>query len=221
MVVNWDPLPKAKSGYEREFAELFHKLATATVARRPGLLEWFANVSEPAYAVLGAPRVGYDEAADDWLRKRLAKRAPYAQQEPQRRATEIEAMIADARGTHVLQLLPPCDGFPVYSNYLHNDALERYSFNAQLILEERGLLGDELWQRAQTPQLPDAHSEFAERLHEIAQRFALDNELGGDVETIREPVFAAGSTARRGHVLFAAAKWCTYWSFRGHGLMPL
>lgn len=212
MALDWEPLPKPKPGQEREFEDLFHKLEGATGARRERLLSWFSEASEPAYVALGAPRVGFDEAADEWLVKRTEK---------QKRMPELDALRKELRGYYVMELLPPCDGFPVYSNYLTSDTLERYAFNAELVLAERALIGDEMWRLAQSAVLAEGLARFAERLHETAQRYAMENELPAHVETIREPVFPEGSKERRAHVLFAAAKWCTYWSFRGHGLMPV
>ncbi len=212
MGLDWEPLPIPKKGQEKEFEDLFHKLAAARGSRRDRLLEWFANASTPAYSVIGAPRVGYDEAADEWLVKRVEK---------QQRMEELEEIKREMRGYCVLALLPPCDGFPVYSNYVASDSLERYAFNAELVIAEHAIIGDELWERAHSAMLPGALAEFAEKLHEVAQRFVLEHGLPSHVETIREPVFPEGSRERSGHVLFAAAKWATYWSYRGHGLMPV
>ena len=212
MALSWEPLPKPKPGQERELEDLFHKLEGATGARRDRLLAWFSDVSEPAYLGLGAPRVGFDAAADEWLVKRTEK---------QKRMPELDALKKELHGYNVIQLLPPCDGFPVYSNYLTSDTLERYAFNAQLVLGERELIGDEMFGLAQSAMLAEGLARFAERLHEVAQRYVLETELPAHVETIREPVFPEGSKERRAHVLFAAAKWSTYWSFRGHGLMPV
>jgi hypothetical protein len=69
--------------------------------------------------------------------------------------------------------------------------------------------------------MPATLAAYAERLHEAAQRFSVENDLPGHVETIREPMFRAGTPAGRCHLVFAAAKWATFWSHRGHGLMPL
>lgn len=212
MALDWEPLPKPKPGQEREFEDLFHKLEGARGQRRDRLLEWFANVSDPAFTLIGAPRVGYDESADEWLVTRVEK---------QQRTAELEEIQREMRGYCVLALLPPCDGFPVYSNYITSDSLERYAFNAELVIAERELIGDALWERAHTAMLPDGLAEFAEKLHEAAQRFVIEQGLPSHVETIREPVFPEGSQERRGHVLFAAAKWATYWSYRGHGMMPV
>lgn len=212
VALSWEPLPKPTLGQEREFEDLFHKLEDATGARAERLLGWLADVSEPAYRALGAPRVGFDAAADEWLVKRTEKR---------KRMHELDALRVELHGYSVIELLPPCDGFPVYSNYLTSDTLERYAFNAELVLGERELIGDDMWRLAQGAMLAEGLARFAERLHEVAQRYVLENELPAHVETIREPVFPEGTKERRAHVLFAAAKWSTYWSFRGHGLMPV
>jgi hypothetical protein len=209
MALDWEPLATPKRGYEREYVELFHALVQATGARRERVVRWFENVTDPPFATLGAPRIGYDEAADDWLRMRLEKSG---------RLGELARLQTEMHGDHVLELLPPSDGFPVYSNHLVSEYLDRYSFHAELLADVREVLGDELWQRAHEMMLVDDHRRFAEALLDAAIRFADQHKLPSQVETIREPVFAEGTVERSGHVLFAAAKWCWYWSERGHGL---
>jgi len=208
----WEPFPRPRPGHEHEFDELFSKLEMTTGDRRHRLLEWFAPVSEPAYSLLGAPRVGYDDAADEWLAARAQK---------QRRTEPLEVLRREMHGFYVLALLPPCDGFPVYSTYLTTEGLERYAFDAERLLAERAVLGDELCRVAGFEMSAETLAAYAERLHEAAQRFAVEHDLPGNVETIREPVFPAGTPAGRGHLLFAAAKWATFWSHRGHGLLPI
>jgi hypothetical protein len=209
MALDWEPLLTPKRGYEQEFVDLFNKLVIASGARRAQLLEWLGNISVPVFETLGAPRVGFDEAADAWLRERAAKSD---------RLAELDEIKAEMHGYAVLDLMPPCDGFPVYSHYKTKDELERYSFNAELLAGVSEALGDELVRRAHTMMLPKAHREFADRLGEVATRFAAEHGLPEHVATIREPVFPEGSQERHGHILFAAAKWCAYWSGRGHGL---
>ena len=112
MDLEWEPLATPKRGYEHEFQDLLARLAHTTGPKRMQLLDWLANVSIPTFTTIGAPRVGFDAEADEWLRARVEK---------SNRLGELEQMA----------------------------------------------------------------------------------------------VFPAGSTERNGHVLFAAAKWCTYWSLRG------
>jgi hypothetical protein len=209
MPLDWEPLPTPRRGYEKEFLDLFHELGTATGAKRERVMKWFANVAVPAYETLGAPRVGFDAEADDWLHDRLVKSG---------RDGELDQIRVEMHGYNVLELMPPCDGFPVYSNHKADERLDRYSFHAELLAGVADALGTELCERAHTMMLPDAHEEFAVRLHEVAAAFSAEHELPDHVATIREPVYPEGSVERRGHLLFAAAKWCTFWSLRGHGL---
>jgi hypothetical protein len=209
MALDWEPLATAKPGYEREFESLFKKLLTAKPSMRAQVMEWMATVSSPPYATIGAPRVGFDAEADEWLRDQLEKAD---------RLGELEKKRVEMRGYNVLELMPPCDGFPVYSNHVNSEELDRYSFHAELLADVKDELGAELCELAYTMMLPQQHKEFAAALFDVAHKFAADHALPRHVATVREPVYPKGTQERRGHVLFAAAKWCTYWAMRGHGL---
>jgi hypothetical protein len=207
--LEWEPLATPVRGYEDEFERLFHKLAGTTGARRAQILEWFAKVAEPPFATIGAPRVGFDDSANEWLRARLEK---------SNRLDELDAIRTEMRGYNVLELMPPCEGFPVYSNHIIDDNLDRYSFHAELLADESEELGTELFEQMYTMMLPIEHRDFGEKLLFVASRFAADNRLAESVELVREPIFPEGTIERRGHILFAAAKWSLYWSQRGYGL---
>ncbi len=210
--LDWEPLAIPRRGHEREFVDLFHKLAHAPAHRRPQLEEWFANVAEPPFATLGAPRIGHDPETEAWLLARVTR---------SNRLAELDQIRTEMHGYHVLELLPPCDGFPVYSRCKDVDFLERYAFNAELLLDLSDVLGTELFDAAFESMLADKHAAYASALTDVANQFWLDHGLPDHVATIREPVFPEGSLERKGHILYAAAKWCTYWSERGHGLVAI
>ena len=209
MGLEWEPLPTPKRGFEREFEALFHKLAAATGSKREQVVSWFNEVAVPPFETIGAPRVGTDEEANAWLRARLEK---------SNRLAELEQIKIEMHGYCVLELMPPCDGFPVYSSHKIADHLDRYSFHAERLAGLEDVLGSELWKQAYTMMLPAAHCDFAERLLVAADRFVTESGLPAHVASIREPVFPEGTPESRGHILYAAAKWSTYWSKRGHGL---
>jgi hypothetical protein len=209
MGLEWEPLSTPKRGYEREFVNLLRKLATAPPSRREQISAWILEVADPPFATIGAPRVGFDPAADAWLVERVTK---------SNRLPELEQIRVEMRGYNVLELMPVSDGFSVYSNFKQFEHLERYSFNAELLVTYADVLGTELFDRLYTSMLAEAHAEFASRMTDVATKFWLDNNLPDHVATIREPVFPEGSLERKGHILYAAAKWCTYWSQRGYGL---
>jgi hypothetical protein len=209
MGLEWEPLATPKRGYEDEYADILKKLGSATGNRRKQLLEWLANASIPAWSTIGAPRVGFDAEADEWLRARVEK---------SNRLEELETIQREMRGEPVLELMPPCDGFPVYSNHKVDESLDRYSFHADLLSNVKDAMGARLVEKAHTMMLAPDHEIFAGELHLLATKFAEEHGLPPHVATIREPVFPEGSKERNGHVLFAAAKWCTYWALRGYGL---
>jgi len=209
MALDWEPLPRPKRGYEREYVDLFHKLVRAEGRSRDQVMGWFLDITEPSFATIGAPRIGHDEAADEWLRTRLEKSG---------RLAELPQLQAEMDGDHVLEIMPPCDGFPVYSRHRDVEHLDRYSFHAELL---RGIVADDLWQRAHQMMLVEDHHAYAEQLLDAAMTFSYEHKLPSHVETIREPVFPEDTAERSGHILFAAAKWCWYWSERGYGLAAL
>lgn len=208
MGLHWEPLMTALPGHEAEFVDLFAKLVIAKGARREQLTSWLEKVGEPPFRTIGAPRVGYDAVANEWLRVRLEKSD---------RAGELAQMLIDMHGYTVLELMPPSEGFPVYSNHISSDALDRYAFHVQLLLDV-DVLDPVMRERAQTLMLPAAHAAFAVDLLAVAKTYAATHALQDSVATLREPVFAEGSKDRAGHLAFSAAKWCAYWSGRGYGL---
>ena len=196
MGLHWEPLMTALPGHEAEFEDLFAKLVTTRGARRDQLTGWLEKVGEPPFKTIGAPRVGYDAAANEWLRARLEKSD---------RLGELEQMKIDMHGYTVLELMPPSEGFPVYSNHINSDALDRYAFHVQLLLDT-DVLDPSMRARAQTLMLPAEHAAFAADLLAVAKKYAADHALQETVATIREPVFPEGSKDRAGHIAFSAAK---------------
>ena len=100
LIVEGSPKP----GHEHEWRQLLErsfadeKLSKAQVAR-------FQEISIPGYARIGAPRVGYDNAANQWiLEARNAKTHK-----------EVAAALQEFEGYYVVRLVE-CDGVPRYSH---------------------------------------------------------------------------------------------------------
>ena len=68
----------------------------------------FQEITEPPYTQIDAPRVGYDEEADQWLLERLTKA---------NQRDDFEAVREKMHGHYVSELSPDSDGFPMYSNW--------------------------------------------------------------------------------------------------------
>jgi hypothetical protein len=202
MGLEWEPLPRPNPEHAEEFASL---LARLQETGDQSLLDQINKISTPVFATLGAPRIGYDDAADEWLRTKVGDDEHYD-------------MLMKMQGFPVLELLPPCDGFPVFTIYSWTD-LDRYSLRGPFldaIRDDLGPLYDEGTRYQTSAQLED----YGERLTACARRFARKHRIM-EIELVRElPDAEAGSVQSRAHIMFAAARWCLYWSRRGHGLAP-
>jgi hypothetical protein len=228
MGLDWNPMAKPRAGFEEEFHTIFHELqGTAVPQKRMGWArifnprrlteseekerrKRFQEISDPPYALLGAPRVGYDEAADGWLLDKLERAG---------KRKDYEKARTEMHGYYVLDLLPGCDGFPSYSNYGAYEGLDRYSFRGSFLKEVEDVLGPELTAQAYQAMLPDDLIQYGRKLLEAVRAFA---RVHGVEHVEREPPadFDEGSAATRADIIFSAAKWCLFWAERGHGLEP-
>jgi hypothetical protein len=208
MGLDWNPLPCPRPGHETEFTRLFEESLRVSGAERDALIKQFQAISQPAFELLGAPRVGIDTAADEWLRNRLAAKG---------QAEKFEDTRRSMHGYYALALLPPCDGFPWYTNYGTYEGLDRYSFRAQFLTLAEDVIGSTLLERAYAPMLAASLLRYGTELSTAALRYARQH----GVEYVQEgkpPEFDEQSPAMRAHIVFSAGRWCLYWANRGHGL---
>jgi hypothetical protein len=210
MGLDWNPLPKPKPGREAEFEEVFAELERATAARREdkATLDKFRALSDQPFALMGAPRVGFDDAANAWLRERMTEIG---------RLDELDKAMEAMHGYCVLALLPPCDGFPRYSNHPFSNELERYAFRASFLKDVEDVLGPELSERAYKNMLANDLLVYGEQLLAKATAFAAERGVS-HVADVDDLSYDEDSDESRAHLIFAAAKWCLFWARRGHGL---
>jgi hypothetical protein len=200
---DWDPLALPKPEHADQFGVL---LARLQATGDETILDRLNAISTPVFETLGAPRVGFDVEADDWLLERVGEDDHYE-------------MCMKMQGYYVLDLLPPCDGFPVYTTDKPWPSLGRYTFRGAALAEARGVLGDlydEAFRYHSTAQL----EEYGERLMACGRAFARKHRIM-EVELLRSGDFKKHSKQSRAHIVLAAARWCLYWARRGHGLAPL
>jgi len=211
MGLDWNPLSRPKPGLEDEFWQLIsNKLNELEPAARASVIRRFDEISEAPFETLGAPQVGVDAEADEWLAKRIAEHGG---------GQSFELALARMHGFYVLDLVPASPGLPVYTSAGY-DGVDRYTFRGSFLNDVRDLLGDELFEAAWKRMKPDELRAYGERLLAIARSFAAQHGLEYLEEQRDSPEADEQSPESRAHILFSAAKWCLWWAERGHGLEP-
>lgn len=224
MGLDWVPLEKPKPGHEAEFARLFHLVYPGTTSEKPPK-DLAKNPSERELAKIGkrfdaitiaphvtarAPVVGRDKAADNWARAwfRAQKLKDF---------TAAQFMKA-AAGSPVCEVLPPHDGLPPYTNGGFMMGAELYSFRAQFIVVDCAkIVGDALLERCFHSCFAPGLANLGRDIEKAAERYAARHGVVA-VARRRRLKYEEGRPRTNAHILFSAAKWCAWWSRRGHGL---
>ena len=213
MELEWNPLGKPIPGSEAEFVRLF-KLMRSLRTFQPELIDraaldrrWNAIQITP-YETLQAPRVGADAAADQWASWRYGDWSNPTQ-------TEVE-FLREMQGFYVLQLVPPCDGLPAYSNG-GRGAAEIFSFRAQLLCDCEEIIGFATLAQCYRSCLAPALESLGDDLRAMATQYA-DRKKVTQTGSVSGPDLEIGRAAEKLRIVISAAKWCKYWSTRGHGL---
>jgi hypothetical protein len=227
MGLDWLPMSKPKPGREQEFQALaealenfddlpenrrvlglFRKSSKEELKRRREELErQYDEASIPAYTVVGAPRVGHDAAADEWLEQRLADRKPGVDPDDVRR---------DMQGYYVLELVTDCDGVPRYSNGGFGSYVEASSFRAQFLESCMDVIDKDLLEEGYEQMTPDKLRDYGDRL--LARAGSFSRASGIEIPDV--PPADLDSPAGHLHIVVSAGRWCKFWAERGHGLEP-
>jgi hypothetical protein len=232
-------IAKPKAGFEAEARDLLVTLAVGygvmddPAPARPGLLDRilpgrsaaskrrrlaetqarFEAITTPGYASVGAPVVGQDQAADDWVRSGVAD-GTINQFGP-----DPNAAIAGLAGLYVLPLAPPCDGLPVYSN-AGIGTIDETSFRGAFvdfcvdILDEKDRLA--VWGVMESSTL----HEYGKRLMVIADAFAERHDLRLVLASREVTWSEQGSPEAQLHITATLARWAIFWGSRGFGSYP-
>lgn len=223
MGLDWLPGNKPKPGHEAECAELVRKLSEPeaesgglafwkkreglTEEEREDVRERFFEISVTAFETLDAPQVGHDSHATEWARKRILA------DNPDMSDADLQAALDETAGYYVLDLVPPCDGIPIYSNgplgYVEN-----YSFRADILKSCLDVIDEDLLERGFSNLMQDQFLEYGRTLIRKAEEAAAAN--GIDIENLVFEDDDDESLEFHIHVVLCAGRWCVFWAERGH-----
>ncbi|MCY3831181.1 MAG: hypothetical protein OXF89_18805 [Rhodospirillaceae bacterium] len=229
---------RPKPGHEEEWQRLMQPLYEER-EESDEAEERRLEISEPAYATAGAPRVGYSEEANAWYREHYKKPEGL---------TDAE-FIERAKGYYVLDLVVgKCDGVPVYSHGDLYDGVDKTSFRGKFLEVCEGLLEDDiLLYRAWTSVMPPEEAvEYGQALLASAENpwveptpppppppspppppppelGFLDRLLGRKPPESKppepeppEPPPTEEDVEEMRNILRAAGRWYIFWGERGH-----
>lgn len=198
---------RAKAGHEVEWRRLVERvfandeLSDADIAR-------FNQISTPAYENVGAPRVGYDAAADAWIIK--AQQAQTSE--------EIAQALMQFHGHYVLQLVE-CDGLPVYSNAGLYDGVDETSFRGSFLKDCANVISDEMLSQAWEHKFPEAALDYGRALLEAAHAAETSPREKRKSLLSRLSFFKPAATLplqEQMDIVRAAGRWFIFWGERGH-----
>lgn len=197
----------AKPGHESEWRQILTRafadaqLSEAEVAR-------FREISVPGYERIGAPRVGFDAAADAWIID--ARKAKTSE--------EVAATLKEFFGYFVVRLVK-CDGVPIYSNGGHYDGVDETSFRGAFLKDCESVIDRKLVNAAWEHKLPEAAIRYGQALvaaadtaektpRELHRSFLSRLGLRKSAETppLQEQL----------DIVRAAGRWFIFWGERGH-----
>ena len=168
------------------------------------IVDRYLEISFPAYENIGAPRVGFDKAADDWMLQHYAAN----KQEDETEVQFLERM----KGYYALDVLKNCDGIPRYRAF----GGEAYIFRGQFSNDLQEELG-ELYNKAYEYLNAEELVTYGKEIMDLASEYA----------TQHQTEFVKGDTNEEGvdegpayktHLLRNFGRWCLFWGKKGHGM---
>lgn len=198
-----------KPGHEHEWRQLLKRsfadeeLSKAEIAR-------LQEICIPGYERIGAPRVGYDNAANQWILEARNAKTP----------EEVGAVLKEFEGYYVIRLVE-CDGVPKYSHGGLYEGADETSFRGAFLNDCQDVLSKDLLNEAWNHKLPEAAVAYGKALVGVAgaveaagrtpiRRRTLLSRLGLAKES--EPIAMADQL----EIVRAAGRWFIFWGERGH-----
>lgn len=218
MGLDMRPLGKPKTGFEKRFVELHEMLSNNNIPQ-PSLLdqlkgkkfpteeelleEWFA-IQIPSYETIKAPQVGINKEADEWVKskyKELEDKPPF------------DTFFNEFAEYYVIELAKEQEGIPVYISIGQDENV----FRGQFLQDCEELIGEELVSEAWNTKLADESLDYGNRLMNIADKLAQQNNLEYLKNQKFPPETNEDTIESKLHIIFSLAKWLIFYGKNGHG----
>jgi hypothetical protein len=198
-----------KPGHEQEWRQLL-KRSFAEEELSNSEAAYFQEICIPGYERIGAPQVGYDGAANQWILTARKAKTP----------EDIANVLKQFAGFYVVRLVE-CDGVPQYSSGGLYEGADETSFRGAFLKGCNDVLSKDLLNEAWNNKFPEEAVAYGKALLAAADaaavagsvptpRRTLLSRLGLAVES--EPVVIADQL----DIVRAAGRWFIFWGERGH-----
>jgi hypothetical protein len=198
----------ARPGHEDEWRRLIEAYFAGGEIDDQTQARW-NEISTPGYMTIGAPRVGHDQAADDWI---CSIRGAATDEEKAMTVREFSGYYAVA--------LVTCDGVPRYSNAGFYDGVDATSFRGAFLNDCPAVLDNDTLDKAWHSKLPAEAVEFGEKLlaaaavAEVGKGPKPHTSLLSRLGLSRRP--EVRTLAEQLDIVRSAGRWYIFWGNRGH-----
>ncbi|WP_207632863.1 hypothetical protein [Foetidibacter luteolus] len=219
MGLDWRPMGKPKPGFEERHKQIFRiikgeeklkelsfidKLLGKRQITKEQLIEEFVDNIIESYETIKAPRVGYDEVANEWIKTKY--------QESDKTLSQ-EDFFKEYLGYYVIELAQERDGVPVYIPFMQ----DKNVFRAQFLDCCKELIGEKLYNEAWVSKLAEDTLKYGQALMAITDKISVENNLQYLKEQYIPPETDEDSLESKLHILFSASKWLIFYGKNGHG----
>lgn len=197
-----------KPGHEQEWRRLLERsfadeqLSEAEITR-------FQEICIPPYERIGAPRVGYDRAANEWILEARKAKTP----------EDAATVLKEFQGYYVVRLVE-CDGVPMYSSGTLYEGVDETSFRGAFLNDCQDVLNKLVLNEAWNHKFPEAAVAYGKALLAAVadaeagrgprRRHTLLSRLGLTKAPLPVPI------AEQLDIVRAAGRWFIFWGERGH-----
>lgn len=209
MGLDWNPGNRPRPGFEAEFLWLVDGIRKQRIADESAEHSRFFEISISAFETLNAPQIGFDARANEWIVRKYHSQP--------REISEAE-WLERFHGFYVVELVPPCDGIPRYSNGSPGGYVESFSFRAEFLRDCETALPQRLMDAAYESKFADETVAYGQELLEAAHKYAAANRVDPRDCELSDDDMERKTPRYQTNIVLSAGRWCLFWGERGHML---